>query len=118
MGLDFMEDPIPRADVITMAHVFNECSTKEKEMLLHKAIRTLPAGGALVLFDRILDDERRHCSKELASSLNVLLERGAADERYGYSYADFDRWTAAAGFQQTDLILLGSGLHAALIAYK
>jgi hypothetical protein len=118
MGLDFIEDIIPRADVVTMAHVFNECSVKEKELLVSKAFHSLPLGGALVLIDRILDDERRHCSKELASSLNVLLERGVADERYGYSYTDFCHWTTSVGFQRTDLIFLGSGLHAALIAYK
>lgn len=118
MGLNFFEQELPRADVITMAHVFNECSLTEKLQLVNKVYDALPVGGALVVIDHLIDDERKHASNELLSSLNVLLARGCADKRFGYSYADFAGWAATSGFQSTEFLELGRGSHAALVAFK
>jgi O-methyltransferase domain len=118
MGLNFFEQDLPHADVVTLAHVFSECSVGEKLLLLNKAYDSLPVGGALVVLDHVVDDERKRGANELLSSLNVLLARGHADERFGFSYADFAEWAASVGFQSTKLLDLGRGSHAALIAIK
>jgi O-methyltransferase domain/Dimerisation domain len=118
MGLNFFEQELPRADLVTLAHVFSECSLAEKLQLLNKAYDALPAGGALVVIDRVVDDERKHGVNELLSSLNVMLARGYADERIGFSYADFAQWITSVGFQSSKLLDLGRGSHAALIAFK
>ena len=56
---DFFKDPLPQADVITMGHILHDWDLPTKQMLIRKAYEALPAGGALIVYESIIDDERR-----------------------------------------------------------
>ena len=56
---DFFNDELPTADVLVMGHILHDWNLEEKRMLLKKAYAALPAGGALIVYEALIDDERR-----------------------------------------------------------
>ena len=56
---DFFTDPLPEADVLVMGHILHDWGMDEKRLLLRKAHDALPDGGALIVYEAIIDDERR-----------------------------------------------------------
>jgi hypothetical protein len=69
-----------------------------KKMLTGKAYDALPADEAFIVFEAIIDDERRSNAFGLLMSLNMLIEtRGGFD----YTGADCATWMREAGFRQT-----------------
>lgn len=96
--LDFFKDPFPKADVIVMGHILHDWDLPTKKMLIGKAFDALPPGGSLILFEAIIDDERKSNAFGLLMSLNMLIEtRGGFD----YSGSDGSAWMREAGFKQT-----------------
>ena len=55
-ALDFFNDPLPRADVVVMGHILHDWDLPTKKMLVGKAYDALPTGGALVVFEALIDD--------------------------------------------------------------
>ena len=66
-------------------------------MLLQKAHDALPEGGALIVYEAIIDDDRRHNAFGLLMSLNMLIEGLGFD----YTGADCRGWMADAGFKDS-----------------
>jgi hypothetical protein len=67
-------------------------------MLIAKAHAALPQGGALIVYDAIIDDDRRRNAFGLLMSLNMLIEtKGGFD----YTGADCRGWMHDAGFKET-----------------
>jgi len=97
-GGDFFSDPLPPADVILMGHVLHDWNLDDKRMLIHKAHDTLPDGGAFVVYEALIDDERRENVFGLLMSLNMLIE---TDGGFDYSGADCQGWLTDAGFSST-----------------
>ena len=54
----FFKDPLPRADVITMGHILHDRDLDEKKMLLRKAHDALNPGGAVVIYESVIDDDQ------------------------------------------------------------
>ena len=67
-------------------------------MLLRKAYDALPAGGALIAFDAVIDDERERNAFGLLMSLNMLIETPGG---FDYTGADCQGWMAECGFSQS-----------------
>jgi len=95
---NFFEDPLPSADVLVMGHVLHDWGLEEKRMLLAKAHGALPDGGALIVHEALIDDERRQNSFGLLMSLNMLIETPAG---FDFTGADCTGWMQEAGFRQT-----------------
>lgn len=94
----FFDSPLPRADVVMMGHILHDWDLDTKKMLIRKAYEALPTGGALVVYESIIDDDRRHNAFGLLMSLNMLIEtRGGFD----YTGADCMGWMKEAGFRET-----------------
>jgi len=96
-GGDFFADPLPEADVLVMGHVLHDWSLDEKKALLRKAYDTLPEGGALIVYEAIIDDERRQNAFGLLMSLNMLIETPAG---FDFTAADCEGWMKEAGFRE------------------
>jgi SAM-dependent methyltransferase len=97
-GGDFFSDPLPRADVITLGHILHDWSLEEKKHLLTKVWHALPPGGAVIVFESIIDDDRRQNVFGLLMSLNMLIETPAG---FDYTAADCRDWMHHAGFTET-----------------
>jgi precorrin-6B methylase 2 len=92
----FFERPIPSADVVVFGHILHDWDLAEKRTLLAKAHDALPKGGAVVVYDTMIDDDRRENALGLLMSLNMLIEtRGGFD----YTGADCAAWMKEAGFR-------------------
>lgn len=112
--LDFWKEDFPAADVITMGNILHDWGVDEKKRLMKKAYRALNDGGALVVIENVIDDERRENVVGLLMSLNMLIEtRGGSD----FTGADFDDWAREIGFDSTRVLPL-AGPTSAAIAYK
>jgi len=112
--IDFFSDEFPRADLITMGMILHDWNLEHKKMLIAKAFRALPAGGAFVAIENIIDDARRENAFGLMMSLNMLIEFGDA---FDFTGADFASWCLEAGFSRCEILPLG-GPASAAIAYK
>jgi hypothetical protein len=97
-GGDFFADPLPSMDVLVMGHVLHDWSLDEKRALVGKAYAALPDGGALLVYETILDDERRENTFGLLMSLNMLIETPAGAD---YTAAECAVWMREAGFRET-----------------
>jgi hypothetical protein len=95
---DFFADALPQADVIVMGHILHDWNLEEKRILLAKAYAALPKGGALVVYESLIDDERRTNAFGLLMSLNMLIETPGG---FDYTGADCQGWMREAGFAQT-----------------
>ncbi len=112
--IDFLKEEFPSADLITMGMILHDWNLEHKKMLIAKAYRALPEGGALVAIENIIDDERRENAFGLLMSLNMLIEFGDA---FDFTGADFTSWCLEAGFKRCEILPL-AGPASAAIAYK
>lgn len=92
----FFTDDLPQADVLLFGHILHDWDLETKQMLLRKAYAALPEGGAVVVYDAIIDDERRQNAFGLLMSLNMLIETPGG---FDYSGADCIGWMREAGFK-------------------
>lgn len=112
--IDFLSDPLPRADVITMGMILHDWNLEKKMHLIRAAYAALPPGGAFVVIENLIDDARRQNAFGLMMSLNMLIEFGDA---FDFTGADFVKWCRDVGFTRFQVIPLG-GPASAAVAYK
>ena len=95
---DFFNDPLPQADVLAMGHILHDWDLDQKMTLLRKAFDALPPGGTLIVFEALIDDDRRKNVFGLLMSLNMLIELPGG---FDYTGADCSGWMREAGFRET-----------------
>jgi hypothetical protein len=95
---DFFVDAIPTADVITMGHILHDWDLATKRDLIAKAYAALPEGGALIVYETLIDDDRSASPFGLLMSLNMLIE---TEGGFDYTGADCIGWMTEAGFRET-----------------
>ncbi|MGI8569315.1 MAG: methyltransferase [Methylocella sp.] len=111
---NFFTDPLPTADVLIMGHILHDWDLAQKRMLLEKAHAALLKGGALIVYELIIDDERREYAFGLLSSLNMLIETTGG---FDFTGADCQAWMREAGFSQTRVEPL-TGADSMVVAIK
>jgi hypothetical protein len=114
VSLDFFGDPLPKADVVTMGMILHDWNLEKKMQLVRAAYDALLKGGAFVVIENLIDDERRSNAFGLMTSLNMLIEFGDA---FDFTGRDFDGWCRQVGFRRTEVIPL-RGPASAAVAYK
>ena len=95
---DFFKDDLPKTDVVLMGHILHDWDLATKKMLIAKAFDALPAGGAFVVYESIIDDDRSHNAFGLMMSLNMLIETPGG---FDFTGADCMGWMKEAGFSRT-----------------
>lgn len=95
-GGSFFEDDLPQADVLMFGHILHDWDLPTKRMLLQKAHAALPEGGAVIVYDAIIDDDRSQNAFGLLMSLNMLIETPGG---FDYTGADCIGWMEEAGFK-------------------
>jgi hypothetical protein len=111
---DFLKDPLPKADIITMGMILHDWNLEKKKHLIKLAYEALPDNGVFVAIENLIDDERRTNAFGLMMSLNMLIEFGDA---FDFTGADFWEWCQEAGFKRYEIMHLAGSCSAA-IAYK
>lgn len=94
-GGSFFTDDLPKADALLFGHILHDWDLPTKKMLLQKAYAALPEGGAVIIYDSIIDDDRSKNAFGLMMSLNMLIETPGG---FDYTGADCIGWLQEAGF--------------------
>ena len=81
-----------------MGNILGDWSLDERKVLLAKAYAALPEGGALIVYEQLIDDERRERAVNLLVSLLLLIETPGGG---CYTGADCRSWMSEAGFRET-----------------
>lgn len=97
-GGDFFAEALPKSDVLIMGHILHDWDLEKKRVLVKKAYDSLPEGGAFVVYEALIDDDRRQNAFGLLMSLNMLIETAGG---FDFTGADCCGWMRDAGFRQT-----------------
>jgi O-methyltransferase domain/Dimerisation domain len=100
---DFFADPLPEADVLIIGHVLHNWEVAKRQMLLKAAYASVHAGGALLVYDPMINDDRRGKLSSLLMSLSMLLVTEGGSE---YTVADCCSWLKQVGFGHTSAVEL------------
>ncbi|WP_031079261.1 methyltransferase [Streptomyces sp. NRRL S-118] len=95
---DFFSDPLPWGDVIVLGHVLHNWGEPEKLQLLEKAYAALPPGGAVLVYETLIDDDRRSNAVGLILSLIMHAEVPGG---FDYTGAQCQEWMRRTGFRDT-----------------
>ena len=82
-------------------------------MLIKKAYDALPEGGAFIVIERLIDEDRRVNTAGFLFSLHMLIGTAGG---FDYSEGDFKEWALETGFKRVEFIKLTT--NSAGIAYK
>nr|WCI13850.1 LaxM1 [Streptomyces setonensis] len=77
-GGDFFTDALPEADVLIFGHVLHDWTPERRAFLLQRAFAALRPGGAVVVYDQMLDDTAPELGS-LLGSLQVALVTGGSE---------------------------------------
>jgi hypothetical protein len=80
-----------------MGHILHDWDLATKMALVRKAYQALPSGGAYIVYDAIIDDDRRKNAFGLMMSLNMLIETYGG---FDYTAADCQSWMREVGFKE------------------
>ena len=100
-GGSFFTDPLPEAgaDVVVLGHVLHDWNPEQRRDLVTKAFAVVRPGGALLIYDRMLDDEPTH-AENLVISLDMLLVTDGGSE---YPAAEVVAYAEKAGAASTEV---------------
>jgi O-methyltransferase domain len=111
---DFLQDDLPKADVLVMGRILHNWDLPTKKQLLKKAYQAPPRGGALIIYDSLIDDARRDRAYSLLASINMLIETAGGFE---YTDAEIIGWMQESRIHEMRVESLG-GMYTAVIGIK
>jgi acetylserotonin N-methyltransferase len=98
VGGDFFADSLPQADLYTLARVLHDWSEDKIVALLRKAYDSLPTGGAVLVAEKLIADDRAGPDWAQMQDLNMLLVAEGKERTLG-EYAELLR---RVGFAEVD----------------
>lgn len=91
---DFFHDPLPEADALILGHVLHNWPEQRRIALLAKAFDAVRPGGALYVYDAMLDDDTPRLNNALVSLDMRVWSAGGAE----YTAQQCAGWLAEVGF--------------------
>jgi acetylserotonin N-methyltransferase len=107
---DFFEDELPAADLYALGRVLHDWPEPKIARLLDRIFHRLPPGGALLIAERLLEDDGAGPLAVNLQSLNMLI----CTEGRERTPADYARLLRAAGFTEIEHRRTGLTLDAVL----
>ena len=83
-----------------MGMILHDWNLDRKLQLIRAAFEALPPGGAFIVIENLIVDDRRENVFRLMMSLNMLIEFGDA---FDFTGADFRRWCQDVGFRTVEV---------------
>jgi hypothetical protein len=111
---NFLDDPLPNANVLIMGRVLHDWDLSTRKMLLAKAFEALSDAGVLIIQETFIDEGRRDRAHSLLSSLNMLLQ---TDEGAEFSENECIVWMRETGFEELQVLPL-DGKQMAVVGKK
>jgi len=94
---NFLETTLPAADVVVFGNILHLWDLDTKRMLLGKAYDAVNGGGALIVYETLIPEDRRSSAVGMLASLNMLLWTTGG---FDFSGADCVDWMRDAGFRE------------------
>jgi acetylserotonin N-methyltransferase len=110
---DFFDHDLPPADLYAVCRVLHDWSEEKIERLLEKIHRSLAAGGALMVVERLLNDDKTAPPNAFLQSLNMLV----CTEGRERNFAEYQALLRQAGFNKVEARRTGAPVDA-VIAWK
>jgi acetylserotonin O-methyltransferase len=95
---DFFTDPLPGGDLYAVGRILHDWSEDKIHKLLHKIHERLPLGGALLVCEKLLDDDKTGPRWAVLQSLNMLV----CTEGKERTLAEYESLLRAAGFSRVE----------------
>lgn len=93
---DFFTDPLPEADLFAVGRILHDWLEDKIRTLLRKVYERLPAGGALLVAEKLLNEDRTGPSWAQVQSLNMLV----CTEGKERTLAEYESLLKQAGFAE------------------
>jgi acetylserotonin N-methyltransferase len=107
---DFFADDLPEADLFAMSRILHDWSEDRICPLLDKIYRRLPAGGGILVAEKLLHEDKTGPLSAQLQSLNMLV----CTEGKERTLAEYRMLLEAAGFEHVEGRRTGSPLDAVL----
>ena len=107
---DFFHDEIPNADLYAVGRILHDWSEEKISALLRKIFEALPVGGALLIAERLLKEDRGGPVATHMQSLNMLV----CTEGRERTLSEYNALLRAAGFGDAQAAVTGTALDAIL----
>ncbi len=93
---DFFIDELPDADLFSMGRILHDWPEEKIHRLLDRVFARLPAGGGILLAEKLIEEDRRGPLGAMMQSLNMLV----CAEGRERSLSEYTELLHAAGFDQ------------------
>ena len=70
---DFFKDPLPEGDLFAVGRILHDWTEEKNRVLLRKIFERLPPGGALLIAEKLLAENKTGPTGALMQSLNMLV---------------------------------------------
>ncbi len=107
---NFFQDSLPQADLYSLGRILHDWSEEKVRHLLHKIAESLPSRGALLVVERVLEEDKSGPVSALMQSLNMLV----ATEGKERTLSEYAALLHEAGFSQVEGRKTGAPLDAIL----
>jgi acetylserotonin N-methyltransferase len=110
IGGDFFRDDLPAADLYSLGRILHDWPAERIRLLLSKIYAALPAGGALLIAEKLLDEDKSGPTPVHMQSLNMLV----CTEGRERTLTEYAALLRAAGFASVEGRRTGAMLDAVL----
>jgi acetylserotonin N-methyltransferase len=107
---DFFTDSLPEADLFALGRIVHDWEESKIRRLLRAVYERLPQGGALLVAEKLLNDDRSGPPWSILQSLNMLV----CTEGKERTLAEYEELLKAAGFSRVEGRRTSSPLDAVL----
>jgi predicted O-methyltransferase YrrM len=113
----FRDSALPGShDAILLSMVLHDWDESQNAQILAKCGAMLPAGGTIIISDRLINNEK---TGPIAAALNSLMMLVETEDGRNYTPAEYSTWLEKAGFEKTRTVWFEAiGANGALIALK
>ena len=115
---DFFADPKypPGHDVMLLSMIMHDWSEQEDRAILRKCYEALPPGGAVVISELLVNDDKTGPAAAALMSLNMLIETVGGRN---YTAAELRAWLEDIGYSDVRVIRFeAAGANGAVVGYK
>lgn len=115
IGGSFFADFPHGHDLHLFSMIMHDWDEAKNRMLLRKSYDALAAGGAVVISELLVDDDKSGPAPAALMSLNMLIET----EGRNYAAAEYAAWLRDAGFADIETVRFeGPGANGAVVGFK
>ena len=113
---DFFNEALPKgADVVLLSMILHDWTPEKNRVILTRCFDALPSGGAVIVSELMMNDEKTGPVSAALMSLNMLIET----EGRNYTWAEYTQWLKEVGFREIQRLPVESpGVNGILIGRK